>query len=272
MARSRPGSREDVRSYYRTVGRFIEWELSRRRDAPYWRARAEELGRPRILELGAGTGRVTRVLAPRGRSVVAVDLSREMLQRARAVLEGAGNVHLLLADIRQLALDATFDLAVAANDPFTHLPTDEERARAVRGVARHLRPEGLFVLDAHWLPPARRAKAMRPQGWRRERPLGDPEEGYSVRELWRLDATGYRGEIRLQYRQGSRVVGSARFHPRFWSPEEVKRRLRDAGLRIRRLLGGYRGQPWDPERARHLVVEAVRDPSVKGADRDPPTG
>jgi SAM-dependent methyltransferase len=263
----RPGSKQEVQEYYRTVGRFIEMELAGRDDSAYWSSRARELGRPRVLELGAGTGRVTRVLAPLAERVVAVDLSGHMLAHAREALRDAPGVHLVLADMRQLALARTFDLVVAANDPFIHLPSDEERDRVLRLVASHLRPGGLFILDSHWLRPAARRKATSPGGWRRERSLGGPEAGYSVLETWHLDPETWTGRVRYEYRREGRPVGSAVFHPRLWSPDEVRARFSAAGLQVRTLLGSYDGRGWEPETASCLLVEAVRAPG--GGKRGP---
>ncbi|MEX2530480.1 MAG: class I SAM-dependent methyltransferase [Gemmatimonadota bacterium] len=195
-----PGSKAEVRRYYRTVGRFIDSDLSERNDAAYWTSRVQELGRPRILELGAGTGRVTRVLAPLAGEVVAVDLSRDMLARARRALEGVPGVHLVLADMQELALDRAFDLVVAANDPLIHLPSDTGRDRVLRVVAEHLRPGGLFIFDAHRMRPEARRKAANPGGWRKERTVGDPPESYSVRETWQFNPAHWTARVRYEYR------------------------------------------------------------------------
>lgn len=254
-----PGSRKEIREYYRTVGRFIEMELAGRKDEEYWRARAREMDRPWVLELGAGTGRVTRHLAPFAERVVAVDLSWRMLARAQEALEGVPGVHLVQADMRSLRLNRMFDLIVAANDPFVHLAGDEERDEVLRIVADHLRPGGRFILDSHWLRPPARRKATTPEGWSRERTVGDPEDGVTAHETWKLDPRTWTGSVRYEYRQGGRTVGRARFHPRLWSPDEMEERFSRAGLRLRALLGDYRGTEWNPETASCLLAEAVRE-------------
>lgn len=253
----RAESKREVTEYYRTVGRFLDLELAGRDDAGYWARRARELGRPRVLELGAGTGRVTRVLAPLSEFVVAIDLSREMLLRAKRSLGNAAGVHLVAADMRELDLGTSFDLVLAANDPFVHIRSDEGRDRAVRAAARHLRPGGLFIVDALWLRPARRRKAMEPGGWQRERTLPSSGGRLRVAEAWTLASGSHSGRIRYEYRDGDEVVGRAAFHPRLWTPEELRERLVAAGLRPRRQLGSYEEEPWTPAAASTLLVEAV---------------
>ena len=269
-------STEEVREYYRTVGRFLELELAGRRDAGYWQRRVGAQPSPHILDLGAGTGRVTRILAPLAGRVVAVDLSLEMLARAQRNLAPIPpNVHLVLADMRELWFACTFDLILAANDPFAHLPTGEERDRVLGHVARHLRRGGLFILDAVWLTPLAREKARSPGGWWRRRSLGESGAELSVTERWSLDEKGLQARVVYEYREGDRVVGRAEFRPRLWTPEEVAERFLAAGLRVRRILGGYDERPWDPSSASGLIVEGELDPeaippgpSLSGAEID----
>src|SRR5204863_8855831 len=52
-----------------------------------------------ILEIGCGTGRFTRRLAERAQSVVALDLSAQMLRLAKAQTANYPNIEYLLADV-----------------------------------------------------------------------------------------------------------------------------------------------------------------------------
>src|SRR2546422_6232620 len=63
---------------------FYDWQNARtrgRRDVPFWRRLAADANGP-VLELGCGTGRVTRPLARAGIDIVGVDRSDAMLARA----------------------------------------------------------------------------------------------------------------------------------------------------------------------------------------------
>ena len=260
------GSRTEVREYYRIVGEFIEMELAERGDRDYWEDLVREMQGPRVLELGAGTGRVTRMIAPLARGVVAVDLSRWMLDQAREALKTTAAVHLIQADMRRLPVAGRFDLAIAANDPLVHLPLGEDRDRVLGLVADHLRPGGVFILDSFWMRPSTRRKAAGPGGWKRSRSIGPPHREVVVREAWTLDPEEWIGQVAYEYEEGGRTVARASFRPRLWSPDEVRERFSRAGLRIRRVLGDYQGTPWDPDSASSLLVEAEREPDVP---RDP---
>jgi ubiquinone/menaquinone biosynthesis C-methylase UbiE len=69
-----------------------------------------------VLDLGAGTGRLTLLLAPRARSIRAFDVSAEMLRvcRERLIASGLTNWQVDVADHRQLPVpDHSADLAVS---------------------------------------------------------------------------------------------------------------------------------------------------------------
>lgn len=69
----------------------------------------------RALEIGAGTGKATRLLAARGVSVLGIEPSAEMAAYARAATEPLGNVELIESDFeRWQPGGVTFPLAYAA--------------------------------------------------------------------------------------------------------------------------------------------------------------
>jgi SAM-dependent methyltransferase len=213
------GGHDDVIAYYREIAPFYDAELEGRDDLGFWRRIAEGHRGGRFLELGAGSGRVTETLAPPAGEVVAIDVSPEMLGKAQVRLSDRENVRLVLADMLDLPFHATFDLIVAADDPFSHLTEDAGRDRALQGVARLLKPGGRFVLDALWLCP-KEARAVAAVGGR-------------VRE-----------HASLLDGQPMRVV-------------ERWQRVQDGtGATGRGRWGGYRGEPWDSERSQQLIVAA----------------
>ncbi|WAP60242.1 class I SAM-dependent methyltransferase [Streptomyces sp. S465] len=92
-----------------------------------------------VLELGAGTGRVTHPLIALGHRVVAVDHSAEMLAR----IEGAETVH---AEIPDLRLGRTFD-AVVLGSCLVNLTDAEVRYEMMATARRHVRPGGSVLIE-----------------------------------------------------------------------------------------------------------------------------
>lgn len=101
-----------------------------------------------ILELAPGTGIWTEAIAPRARSVTAVDASPEMIDINRSRLGAdAGKVDYVLADLFGWEPDRTYD-AVVFCFWISHIPERLLDGFLVK-VSRALRPGGaVFFLDA----------------------------------------------------------------------------------------------------------------------------
>ena len=111
---------------------------------PYAHALLERLPKRsgRVLEVAAGTGRVTRRLAQRGYEVVATDLNPPMLDEARR--HTTGNVTWQVADAQALPFpDASFDLVVCAFG----LMFPPDKPQVIREMKRVVRPDGAIVLS-----------------------------------------------------------------------------------------------------------------------------
>jgi ubiquinone/menaquinone biosynthesis C-methylase UbiE len=95
----------------------------------------------RILEIGCGTGEFSRLLAARAESVLAVDLSPQMIRLARERSELHANVEFVNADVLTYQLpDEHFD-CVATLTTLHHLPAE----RALGIIKKTLKPGGVFV-------------------------------------------------------------------------------------------------------------------------------
>ena len=100
-----------------------------------------------VLELGAGTGLVTKLAAPQVRSLLATDLVPGMLQVARRATRRHSRVHFALVDYAKPLpfLDASFDVVLSG---LTYVQDDGE---AVKELARVLKPRGRLALSM-WGP------------------------------------------------------------------------------------------------------------------------
>lgn len=110
-------------------------------DLALWRQLAEATGGP-ILDLGAGTGRVSLDLASIGHDVVALDSDPELLAE---LSERAAQVTTVNADARKFSLDVRFPLIIAPMQLVQILGGQEGRLAMLRSVQAHLSPEGLFA-------------------------------------------------------------------------------------------------------------------------------
>ncbi|HEV2864107.1 MAG TPA: class I SAM-dependent methyltransferase [Pyrinomonadaceae bacterium] len=95
----------------------------------------------RALEIGCGTGEFSRLLARRAESVLALDLSPQMIRLARERSELQPNVDYVEADVMTFDFpDEQFD-CVATLTTLHHLPTEA----VLRKIRKALKPGGVFV-------------------------------------------------------------------------------------------------------------------------------
>jgi SAM-dependent methyltransferase len=98
-----------------------------------------------VLELGCGTGLLTKELVAAGHRVVATDASLAMLDVARELIGDRAE------DLRQLTLPddplPRAEAIVAVGHPLNYLPDAGAIDRALIAIAGALRPGGLLALD-----------------------------------------------------------------------------------------------------------------------------
>jgi SAM-dependent methyltransferase len=94
-----------------------------------------------ILELGAGSGRITHPLIALGRRVVAVDFNPEMLE----LIEGAETIE---ARIEDLDLGRTFG-GVLLMSNLINQREPEERLALLEAIRRHLGPHGVALIERY---------------------------------------------------------------------------------------------------------------------------
>ena len=101
---------------------------------------------PSILEIGAGTGRYSVILAKRGLRVTALELVAHNLDVLRAKLDGTEPITAMQGNALDLSVlrDNTFDLTMLLG-PMYHLYTKEDQLRALSEAVRVTKPGGRIL-------------------------------------------------------------------------------------------------------------------------------
>ena len=106
-----------------------------------------------VLDLGCGTGTLTRLLSDSGYDMIGVDNSEDMLCVAREYemdedgsLEGS-NILYLCQDMRQFELYGTVRAVISVCDCINYLLEDEDIVSTFKLVNNYLDKEGLFIFD-----------------------------------------------------------------------------------------------------------------------------
>ncbi len=113
-------------------------------DLELWRSLVREHGDP-VLDIGAGTGRVTLDLARHGFRVTALDRDPELLAEL-ARRAGDLGVRTVLADAREFELEDRFAMCVVPMQTIQLLGGAEGRARFLKRAKGHLLPGGVLAI------------------------------------------------------------------------------------------------------------------------------
>jgi SAM-dependent methyltransferase len=243
----------------------FDYDRRMRKDLPFYRKCAEDGGNP-VLELGAGTARVTAHLVKHGFDVTGVELSRQMLERGDARLgriRGAsGRGRLVLGDMADLDVKGRFGTVLVPFRAFHHLYDTSRQLAALAGIRRRLKPDGLAVFD---LVNPDLAELLAADGKVRvtyERK--HPKRGTRVVQRFRIRSDlprqiAYIDYIWDEYR-GQRKVGSdtAPMRWRWFHRFEFEHLLARAGLRSVRVCGDYDERPYEAD-SEEMIFFAVKD-------------
>ena len=244
---------------------FYDWENAQtlgRRDVPFWRRLALTARGP-VLELGCGTGRVSKPLVKAGVDLVGIDRSAEMLRRiplGRVPLRRIPNPECRIAvvrgDIRSLPFaDRTFAMVIAPYGVLQSLVREADLAATLDSVGRAIDRGGTFGIDLVPDVPKWREYENRVQlrGRAGGRHLTLIE---SVRQDRRRRLTTF-AQRYLERRKGATTEHRFELTFRTLTVPQMTARLERAGFVVERILGDYRGQPWDA-RADVWIILATR--------------
>ncbi len=234
-----------------------------------------------ILELGAGSGRIAVPLAAAGHRVTAVDLDREMLDRATArwneaqragaprkskrrgkgadADEASGELQAVVGDMTSIRLEQRFDLVIIALNTLLQLGNADLQLAALRTVAAHLAPKGRAVIDV-WLPAPEDLALYDGRvilEWQRE----DPETGDFVSKFASARYDAATAMVTLsQWFDAVRgpsgpVTRTCRIDRlRLVPAAELTHLATLAGLKVETLAGDYRMAPFGPGDERAILI------------------
>lgn len=104
-------------------------------------------GHERILELGAGYGRIMKKLAPHAASIVGIDISEDSIAFGREYLEDAPNCSLLAMDAHTLDTKSEFDIVICLQNGLSAMKGDP--LDLVRRAMAALKPGGRAYFSSY---------------------------------------------------------------------------------------------------------------------------
>ena len=106
-----------------------------------------------VLDLGCGTGKMTRLLAAAGYDMIGIDNSEDMLEIAREYQyeqmseESDSNILYLLQDMREFELYGTVRAVISICDSMNYILEEDDLLQVFKLVNNYLDPKGIFIFD-----------------------------------------------------------------------------------------------------------------------------
>jgi SAM-dependent methyltransferase len=198
-----------------------------------------------VLELGIGTGRIALPLREKGLEVRGIDASLRMIDELRKKPGGAA-IPVAIGDFADVAVEGKFSLIYVVFNTLFVLLTQEDQVRCFANVARHLLPDGLFVIEAFVPAP--------PQFNRNQNIVASKVE---VDEI-RLDVTLY--DPLYQRLNAQHLVianGSIQTYPiqlRYAWPSELDLMAQLAGLELKERWSNWQRAPFTSQASTHISL------------------
>lgn len=239
-------------------------------DVDWYSREAQRSGGP-VLELGAGTGRVTLPVAAAGIAIHALDSDARMLARLRSKLASTpsdvqGRVTLVEGDMRSFDLAERFALVICPFRAFLHNATEADRVACLTRVRNHLQPSGRFAFNVFHPSLTYMAQHTGPLAgvWRWTGTSSLPAGGWVaqseanrydtvnqvVHSLHRYDMFDESGTLER--------TSMLRLRLAYLYPADIRRLLESTGFTEITISGGFDGRPFT-EDGQELVVQARRD-------------
>jgi len=198
-----------------------------------------------ILEMGIGTGRLALPLRARGIEVAGIEGSEEMVEQLRAKT-GGGDVPVVIGDFAEARVEGEFAVVVLALHTIFGLPSPEQQIRCFENAARHLRPGGVFVIEARVIDPAdfKGGQALAPR-------FADTEQ--VELQVQRFDAVTQRVDVTNIHLSGGGVKLNS-YVNQYATPREFDLMARIAGLRLRERWEDWLHEPFTAHSRRHVSV------------------
>ena len=205
---------------------------------------ARSLGGP-LLDIACGTGRMALRLAALGYQVTGVDITPEMIARARQKAAKQGlSIEWVVADARAFHLQKQFQFIYMLENVFQFFLTREDQQAMLARVREHLLPEGCFLFETRNPTPLNLLVARRPEGEKFTLPDGGQlviaeEQHYDPM----TQIQHYTRHLTFLHPGGEQEEKAHRTALRYVYPQEMEALLFYNGFQIRTSYGSWQQEP-----------------------------
>lgn len=231
---------------------LYDLENSRGADTDFYVGLAADLNARTIVDLGCGTGLLTRELAVDGRQVIGVDPAEAMLDAARRH-PGAERVEWVVGAATAIG-NRDADLLVMTGNVAQVFLEDEDWAATLRAIHGALRPGGYLSFES------RNTEARAWEQWTRAATFERFDSPNGPMESWLELVSVQPGQVLFEGHNVFLNTGAELVVPstlRFRNQAELTRSLVEQGFSIEHLYGDWQQGPVGPN-SRVLIFVARR--------------
>ena len=228
-----------------------------------------------VLDLGCGTGKMTRLLAAAGYDMIGIDNSEEMLEIAReyqyeqdadgeedasAEAEARNHILYLLQDMREFELYGTVRAVISICDSMNYILEEDDLLQVFKLVNNYLDPDGIFVFDMNT-----RYKYANMLG---ETTIAENrEEGSFIWENYfdeEEDINQYDLTLFIQEEEGLYRKFEETHYQRVYDLDVVKELLLEAGMEFVAAYDAFTKEPVREDSERIYIIARENVPGKKG--------
>ena len=207
-----------------------------------------------VLELACGSGAYLVPLSEKGVSIVGVDISVEMLDRAKEKAAARNlSIDVRKGDMRNFELNQKFPLILLLGNSFQHLLTHSDIEKCFSAVRKHLTPNGRFIVEV--FNPSLQILTRKPD----ENVLDSEYETQSGKTILtgKVDYDAATQINRIIWNYHNRTTNQTKefaFTMRQFFPQEFNYLFACNGFQIERKFGDRDGSAFESTSPRQIVI------------------
>ncbi|MDO4267857.1 MAG: class I SAM-dependent methyltransferase [Eubacteriales bacterium] len=204
-----------------------------------------------VLDLGCGTGKLTRLLAAEGYDMIGVDLSGEMLEIAmERQAEQPDGILYLQQDMREFELYGTVRAIVSICDSMNYLTEYEDLVQVLRLANNYLDPGGVFIFDLNTVYKYREELGEQTIAENREEGSFIWENYFDEEEMVNeYDLTLFIREEDGRFRKYEET-----HYQRAYSLEQIREAVEEAGMELAAVYEAFTEHAPEPDSSRIYVI------------------